>query len=219
MCIRDSDVTKEDIDRTLSDFKERGFGGVFLHPRYGLMTEYLSSHWFDLVKYSRDVAKDLDLKLWIYDEDSYPSGFAGGHVNEQMPESYNQGVALFSREMSTLTLDENQRIKYVFKKVDGKWQDITAKASQEKGQTGQFMVFDLRNFQKSKWYGGFSYVDLLVKGVTEKFIDITFSGYKKAVGEEFGKTIPGTFSDEPHTDSDVGGTIRWSPDLASWLSL
>ena len=73
----------------------------------------------------------------------------------------------------------------------------------------------LRDFPKSAWYGGFSYVDLLVKGVTEKFIDITFTGYKNSVGEDFGKTIPGIFSDEPHTDTDVGGTIRWSPDLAS----
>ena len=80
---------------------------------------------------------------------------------------------------------------------------------------GRYMVFILRDFQKSAWYGGFSYVDLLVKGVTEKFIDITFTGYKNAVGEDFGKTIPGIFTDEPHTDTDVGGTVRWSPDLAS----
>ena len=53
------DVTKADIDRTLHDFKNTGFGGVFLHPRYGLITEYLSTEWFDLVKYSRDVAKEL----------------------------------------------------------------------------------------------------------------------------------------------------------------
>jgi len=209
------DVSKEDIDRTLHDFKKRGFGGVFLHPRYGLMTEYLSTNWFDLVKYSRDVAKELDMKLWIYDEDSYPSGFAGGHVNEQMPESYNQGVMLVPRKMSILSLSENQRIKYVFKNSDGKWQNITTTASQEDGSSGQYMVFNLRDFPKSKWYGGFSYVDLLVKGVTEKFIDITFTGYKNSVGDDFGKTIPGVFSDEPHTDSDIGETIRWSPDLAS----
>ena len=70
---------------------------------------------------------------------------------------------------------------------------------------------------KSKWYGGFSYVDLLVKGVTEKFIDITFTGYKNSVGDDFGKTIPGVFSDEPNTNTDIGETIRWSPDLASWF--
>ena len=212
-----NDVSKEDIDRTLRDFKKRGIGGVFLHPRYGMMTEYLSTEWFDLVKYSRDVAKELDMKLWIYDENSYPSGFAGGHVNEQMPESYNQGIALVPREMSTLSLDENQRVKYVFKFADGKWQDITATASKEIGSSGKYMVFTLRDARKSKWYGGYSYVDLLVKGVTEKFIDITFTGYKNSVGDDFGKTIPGVFTDEPHTDTDIGGTIRWTPDLASWF--
>ncbi len=73
----------------------------------------------------------------------------------------------------------------------------------------------MRDFSQSAWYGGFSYVDLLVKGVTEKFIDITFTGYKNSVGDDFGKTIPGIFTDEPHTDTDIGGTIRWTPDLAS----
>ncbi len=36
-----NDVSREDIDRTLNDFKEAGIGGVFIHPRYGLITEYL----------------------------------------------------------------------------------------------------------------------------------------------------------------------------------
>jgi hypothetical protein len=208
-------VSKEDIDRTLRDFKKIGFGGVFLHPRYGLMTEYLSTEWFDLVKYSRDVAKELEMKLWIYDEDSYPSGFAGGYVNEKMPGSYNQGVMLVPHEMRTLSLDENQRIKYVFKNNNGEWHNITSTASKENGSSGQYVVFTLGDFPKSAWYGGYSYVDLLVKGVTETFIDITFKGYKNSVGEDFGKTIPGIFSDEPHTDTDIGGTVRWSPDLAS----
>ena len=211
-----NDVSKEDVDRNLRDYKEKGFGGVFIHPRYGMITEYLSPKWFELVKYSMDVAKKLDLKLWIYDEDSYPSGFAGGHVNEQMPESYNQGVALFPVKMNKLKLDnKNMRVKYVFKKVDNEWKDITASAEKENGAEGEYMVFNLRDFRRSIWYGGYSYVDLLIKGVTEKFIDITFPGYKKSVGDEFGKTVMGVFTDEPHTDPDSGGAIRWSPDLNS----
>jgi len=211
------DVSTEDIDRSLRAFKEVGIGGAFIHPRPGLITEYLSDKWFDLVKYSRDLAKELEMKLWIYDENSYPSGFAGGFVQHQMPESYNQGNALIPREMSTLSLEENQFVKYVFKKVNGNWQDITASASQENGSRGQYMVFILRDVRQRNAY----YVDLLVKGVTEKFIDITFTGYKNNVGEDFGKTIPGTFSDEPHVlcffqNSFAGtgqGIIRWSPDL------
>ncbi|MBK7713605.1 MAG: hypothetical protein IPJ37_23790 [Bacteroidales bacterium] len=209
------DVTRSDIDRTLHEYKEEGFGGVFLHPRYGLITEYLSPEWFDLVKYSTEAAKKLDLQLWIYDENSYPSGFAGGHVNEQMPESYDQGVRLVPYQMDTLTIDKNLRVKYVFKKVEGNWKDITSAEKVEIGSSGQYMVLALQDFNKSAWYAGYSYTDLLVKGVTQKFIDITFPGYKNSVGDEFGKTIKGIFSDEPHTNTDVEGTIRWTPDLAS----
>lgn len=38
--------------------------------------------------------KKWDWTSGIYDENSYPSGFAGGHVPEEMPESYNQGQGL-----------------------------------------------------------------------------------------------------------------------------
>ena len=144
-----NDVSKEDVDRFLREYKERGFGGVFIHPRYGMITEYLSPKWFELVKYSKDVAKELDLKLWIYDEDSYPSGFAGGHVNEQMPESYNQGVALFPVKQNKLNLDDkNMRIKYVFKKDGIEWKDLTATASKENGSEGEYLLFNLRDARK-----------------------------------------------------------------------
>ena len=87
-------VTRADIDRMLGDFKAQGFGGAFVHPRPGLVTEYLSDEWFDLYKYSVEKGKELGLDIWIYDENSYPSGFAGGHVPAQMPESYDQGQGL-----------------------------------------------------------------------------------------------------------------------------
>ncbi|MCD8192948.1 MAG: hypothetical protein LUD74_00030 [Tannerellaceae bacterium] len=78
-------VIYEDIDRMLKEFKEQGFGGAFVHPRPGMITDYLSDDWFDLYKYSLKVGKELGLHIWIYDENSYPSGFAGGHVPAQMP--------------------------------------------------------------------------------------------------------------------------------------
>jgi len=54
--------------------------GAFVHPRPGLITDYLSEDWFALYAYSLEVAERLGLDIWIYDENSYPSGFAGGHV-------------------------------------------------------------------------------------------------------------------------------------------
>ncbi len=209
------DVSKADIDRTLHVLKEMGMGGVFVHPRPGLITDYLSPKWLEMFKYGLEVAKQLDMKYWIYDENSYPSGFAGGLVQQEMPESYNQGDALIPRSMNVLNLDEKQEAKYIFKNVDGKWQDITATASNEKGKEGKYVVFYLRDTHDRSS----AYVDLLVKGVTEKFIDITFSKYKEAVGSEFGKGIPGSFTDEPHISGLGGGrsTFLWTPDLLSWF--
>jgi len=89
-----ADVSKEMISSMLKDFKDNGFGGVFIHPRAGLITPYASKEWFDLCAFALQEAKKLDLDVWIYDENSYPSGFAGGHVPDVMPESYNQGQML-----------------------------------------------------------------------------------------------------------------------------
>ena len=60
----------------------------------GLMTPYLSDDWFRLWKVALDEAERLDMNVWIYDENSYPSGFAGGLVPEAMPESRGKGLAL-----------------------------------------------------------------------------------------------------------------------------
>ena len=78
----------------MEKFKEAGIGGVFVHPRPGLITEYLSEEWFELFDYTVQKGKELGMNVWIYDENSYPSGFAGGHVPAEMPESWNQGTGL-----------------------------------------------------------------------------------------------------------------------------
>lgn len=59
-----------------------------------MVTQYLDDNWFSLFRHTMEKGRELDMNVWIYDENSYPSGFAGGHVNEAMPESYDEGVAL-----------------------------------------------------------------------------------------------------------------------------
>ena len=58
-------VTRNKIKEQLTDFKDKGIGGVFVHPRYGLVTEYLSEEWFSLFDYTLNVAEDLGMKVWI----------------------------------------------------------------------------------------------------------------------------------------------------------
>jgi hypothetical protein len=205
-----AEITKEEIDNFLTGFKNAGSSQVFIHPRPGLITEYLSDKWFELFKYTVDKGKELGMKIWIYDENSYPSGFAGGHVPAEMPESYNQGQGLKMTRVETLP-DTAEKYFIILKEENGSFSDITSAVAEEKGKSGKYCLFTKTYNGKSDWYGGFSYVDLLYAGVTQKFIELTMTGYEKYAGTEFGKTVPGTFTDEPQISSPGG--IRYTPDL------
>lgn len=204
-------ITPDLLDRTMNELHEQGFGGVFVHPRPGLKTEYLSDEWFSLFRHTLDKGKELDMNVWIYDENTFPSGFAGGHVNAEMPESYNQGgsIVLYRHEMLPEKIDN---LYLCLKEVDGKFIDITAQIDTERGKQGQYYVY-IKSFEpRVAWHGGYSYVDLLHPGVTQKFLEVTGKGYERIASEDFGKTLPGWFTDEPHV-GPPGGGIRWTSDL------
>ena len=206
-------ITKEEIDNYLNDFKNAGSSQVFVHPRPGLITEYLSDEWFELFKYTVEKGKELGMKVWIYDENSYPSGFAGGHVPDQMPESYNQGQGLAMKEVEILP-DTADKYYLCLKEENGAFVNITSSTEKEKGNKGKYFLFSKTYYSKSRrgdWYGGFSYTDLLYPGVTQKFLEVTMTGYEKSVGADLGNTVPGVFTDEP--EINISGSIRWTPDL------
>ena len=79
-------LERDEICRQLTAFKEAGFGGVFFHSRIGLLDEYLGEIWFDRIDAGVQKAGELGLNSWFYDEDKWPSGFAGGIVPRQDPD-------------------------------------------------------------------------------------------------------------------------------------
>jgi hypothetical protein len=206
----DAEITEEEIDKDLVSFKNAGSSQVIIHPRPGLVTEYLSDNWFGLFRHAVEKGKELGMDIWIYDENSYPSGFGGGHVPDEMPESFNQGQGLNMTKFDVLP-DSCNKYYLCMKEENGLLKDVTSTLTDEKGKTGKYFLFSKTYNEKSDWYGGYSYVDLLYPGVTQKFIEVTMKGYEKNLGNEFGKTIPGTFTDEPQIESPGG--IRWTPDL------
>ena len=72
-----------EIIKQIDDFKEHGFGGAFAHARAGLITEYLSEEFFDAFKCALEESKRIGNLLYMYDENTWPSGFAGGLVCER----------------------------------------------------------------------------------------------------------------------------------------
>jgi hypothetical protein len=152
------------------------------------------------------------MDVWIYDENSYPSGFAGGNVPAEMPASYNQGQMLELKKTDMVPADVPE-FYVCLKKSGNTFINITGKTDAEKDKKGDYYLFKKTFYYQSPWYGGFSYVDLMAKGVTEKFIEVTMKAYENVFGKEFGKTVPGVFSDEPNIEVQYPNNIRWTPDL------
>ena len=202
-------LTEEQVVRTLRDLREQHIRQVWVHPRPGLMTPYLSDEWFRLWQAALEEGKRLDMNVWIYDENSYPSGFAGGFVPEAMPESRGQGLAISEEKQAPKWSDD---MIAVYNIADGKCDNVTGqvKASQTLPE-GRYAVCRRLLAPITAWHGQHFYVDLLRPGVTQKFIELTFEPYHKAIGAEFGKHVPGAFTDEPQIHPTEG--LSWTPDL------
>jgi hypothetical protein len=202
-------LTEEQIISTLRSLTGQNVKQVFVHPRPGLMTPYLSDEWFRLWKVALKEAKRLDMNIWIYDENSYPSGFAGGFVPEAMPESRGKGL-VFSNVKRVAKLTDD--VLGVFHLIDDGYENVTDKA--RKGQTlpeSSYVVVSVKLTDSSPWFGGKYYVDLLAPGVTDKFLEVTMEAYRREIGNEFGKRVPGVFTDEPHLGP--AWNLHWTSDL------
>jgi hypothetical protein len=203
-------VTEEIIDTQMQAFKDKNMLQLFIHPRPGLITEYLSEEWFELTRYALEKAEELGMKIWIYDENSFPSGFAGGHVQAKMPESYNQGGVIDLRRGNNIDPDKYDDYIIILKKSGDEFELLH---QMPENFSNDYYAFEVLTEAESGWYGGFPYVDLLIPGVTETFIEITMTGYEDVMGDEFGKRVPGVFTDEPNIAPRGGTGVRFSPVL------
>ena len=202
-------LTEEQIRGTMQDLAGQKVMQVFVHPRPGLMTPYLSDEWFRLWKIALDEAEKLDMNVWIYDENSYPSGFAGGHVPEVMPESRGRGLA-FREETKAPKVEDS--IVAVYQLSADKLENVTQKIRDgESLPEGRYVVASVVRATNSPWHGDRCYVDLMYPGVTEKFLEITLDAYKKNIGDQFGKRVLGAFTDEPNVRPADG--LPWTDHL------
>ena len=180
-----------ELDRQLRAFKEGGFGGTFLHSRIGLLTEYLSEDWFNIMAAGVKSSQDLGIDAWFYDEDKWPSGFAGGRVPLKNPAF---------RARSLLRLKKGQLIPgadtVLFEDADYKY---------------VCHVDPLGN----AWFNGTSWVDLMNPEMVKAFIDCSYVPYAQRFA---GKPhVCGIFTDEPQIGPQLtmanAGVVSFSPVL------
>ncbi len=206
-CELDPKLLEEEIEY----MKEMGFGGFHMHPRVGMSTKYLSPAFFDLVKCCIAKAKKEKMLAWLYDEDKWPSGFAGGYVTKDVRN--RKKFLFFTTRPYAVDFTKEDEKKYKdapHRDEDGTLVSVYDVVLDDKGYLKSYKTVDrhakakgtkwycyLEHDADLPWFNMQGYADTLSKRVIEKFIEITHEKYKETVGAEFGKSVPAIFTDEP----------------------
>ncbi|OGV65888.1 MAG: hypothetical protein A2498_10135 [Lentisphaerae bacterium RIFOXYC12_FULL_60_16] len=83
--MNDASTVAEKI-RYMRACRKGGIRSLVLHCRAGNLIPYASAEWFAMIRDLVNEGRRLGMTTWLYDEDPYPSGAAGGMVMEQRPD-------------------------------------------------------------------------------------------------------------------------------------
>ncbi len=190
-----------ELRRQLRVMHQMGLGGAFLHSRVGLATPYLSKEWFDLVEACADECEKLGMEAWLYDEDRWPSGAAGGLVTKD-PKYRMRHVRCELADAKSFATKGKKVLALYAATIDGdraRGVRRIGRADVKKLAAGErVLIFHVVLMPNSSWYNGYTYLDTMNPAAVRKFIQVTHEAYRKANGRRFGKTIPGIFTDEPN---------------------
>lgn len=191
-----------------------------MHSRVGLVTSYLSREWMDRIRACLVEGKKADMESWLYDEDKWPSGFAGGYVPAQSEESRAKGVeAKEIRYEDINELRKSGNLLAIFSLSLSDQVILSMRQIHPGGEEpikgGKLFAFIQVVSSKSNWYNGESYVDLLDPKVTEAFLATTHDAYASDFKGDFGEFMPGIFTDEPNYAG--AGQIPWTTELDDYF--
>ena len=163
-------LDKEELVRQIDWMHDNGVGGFFMHARGGLTTPYLGKEWFECVEACLKRAKELNMEAYAYDENGWPSGFAGGKLLEK---EENRDTYL------TYSFGKYDSNAYASYDISG---DKLIKTN--KGDNNLNVYLNVSS----------STVDICNKDVVKQFIESTHEEYKKH--DKYGN-LKGFFTDEP----------------------
>ncbi len=208
-------LDESELRRQIRVMKRMGMGGFFMHSRVGLATPYLSADWHKLVLACAEEAKKNGMEAWLYDEDRWPSGAAGGLVTRNP--KFRQTSIVMEKESNPGKFRWTADILAAFTaRVSGEQaadvKRIWAGKRLTRLPAGQILlVFRVVRADCSPWYNGQTYLDTLSHEAVRKFIQTTHDSYRKNAKRHFGKAIPGIFTDEPNYGTCFGGSVPSAP--------
>lgn len=199
----------EELKRQIDVMKKMGLGGFHMHVRSGMATPYLSPEFMKLIHTCVDKARENHMLAWLYDEDRWPSGAAGGIVTRDKayrsryllftPIPYGQGNTNAETDASARASRQENGIllaRYRVTLKDGLLTGYELLDPDEPDEPGLWYAY--RETQgENPWYNNQAYLDTLNPKAVQRFIEVTHEAYAREVGEDFGGLVPAIFTDEP----------------------
>ncbi len=204
-------LEKAELLRQLEVFKQMGMGGVHMHVRTGMTTPYLSDEHMDLVKTCAEKCRQENMLAWLYDEDRWPSGAAGGIVTKD--ERFRGRQLLFTVEPYEVSMTHDRTSPHTVPAVrndngclvacydiildeNGCLASARKIGAHESAEGTKWYVY-VESLSPISWFNGQTYVDTMNPEAIQRFIDVTYERYLETVGEDFGGLVPAIFTDEP----------------------
>lgn len=213
-------LDRRQLFQQIEVLRQMGFGGFHAHSRTGLDTNYLSPEYLQLLRDCTLEAKRLGMLSWLYDEDRWPSGFAGGLVTKDpalrarqllwtcRPYRPGEQPGLVDYGMQKRSGNGQLVARYAVTLRDGRLASYRRLQQDEKPprSTRTWYAY-LEPQPPSRWFGFQTYLDTFNPAATRRFIEITHETFKQSLGEFFGNVIPAIFTDEPQfTKKTILGT-------------
>ena len=193
------EVTETELIRQLELAAASGVDGLVIHARRGNRIAYLSERWFALWRCACLAARRLGLTLWIYDEEGFPSGTVSGRL-PKLGEAFQQKFLSFLE----MTAGEALAAGNVVRFFDRARPDRPLSRAEIRPDM-TLLVFQ-RGLNPAS-------VDFFQPSLTEKFLELTHEQYRRHLGEFFGTTITGVFTDDSHLLEPGGPRLAYSDDF------
>jgi hypothetical protein len=206
-------LERDQLLRQLAVFKRMGLGGAHFHVRVGLQTPYLGEEFLSLVEACARECQRLGLRAWLYDEDRWPSGAAGGLVTRNRrlrlmhllftAEPYGAkdagtGAEYYGARVGRSGNGELLR-RFAIRLERGRL--VSARVLREEGETPDvdeaLWYAYIESSPPQPWFNNQAYLDTFNPAATAEFLRLTHEKYRTRVGDLFGTTIPAIFTDEP----------------------
>jgi hypothetical protein len=223
------ELEPNEMRRQLQEFRAKGMPGLILHGRYGLEMPYIGPTFLDRIKLAVEEAEALDLQTWIYDEMNWPSGTADRRVLQKYPElsqKYLECISFTVRgpwftyltgaDSRYLDFERSRPVAAFAMGSEGKVIDLTPNLSFEdvipwEAPEGNWRLMYI--VEKEAEY----YIDALDPEATRAFLEVGYEPYAEVVGDRFGGSMVGFYTDEPAMHYYLTGgdnpIVPWSKEM------